>query len=155
LRPPRRSAGNYREYGEADLARLRQLRAFRAAGLTIDDIRAVLAQPKNDAASVLRRRLVQLGAEAEKLREQQFALARLLQGTANLRSNKMITKEKWTDIMRGAGFSDADMWRWHSQFEKSAPEEHDEFLRFLHIPQGEIAGIRKRSREVAESGTGS
>ena len=150
LRAARRTAGNYRDYATADLDRLRQIRAFRAAGLTIADIRAILAQPKNDAAAVLRRRLAQLGIEAEKLRRQQFALAKLLQETANTRRNKMMTKEKWTEIMRSTGFSEDDMRRWHAQFEKSAPEDHDEFLRFLHIPAEEVTRIRKWSREYAQ-----
>jgi hypothetical protein len=54
----------------------------------------------------------------------------------------MITKEKWTSIMASAGFSDEDMRRWHREFEKSAPVEHQEFLEFLHIPAGEIKTIR-------------
>jgi hypothetical protein len=58
----------------------------------------------------------------------------------------MVTKEKWTSIMSAAGFSEEDMWRWHKEFEKSAPAEHQEFLEFLHIPAEEIASIRKRSR---------
>src|ERR1035438_9259146 len=39
---PQRSGGNYRCYGEADLRRLHQIRAYREAGLKIDDIRAIL-----------------------------------------------------------------------------------------------------------------
>lgn len=152
LRTARRSAGNYRQYGESDLKRLRQIRAFRAAGLTIEDIRVMMAQPKNDAAAVLRRRMVELGAEVERLRTQQTALARLLQGTEKLRRNAMMTKEKWTGIMRDSGFSEEDMWRWHAQFERSAPEDHDEFLRFLHIPSAEVAQIRERSRAVVARG---
>ena len=42
LKPPARSAGNYRSYGERDLQRLQQICAYRHAGLTLDDIRAIL-----------------------------------------------------------------------------------------------------------------
>ena len=41
--------------------------------------------------------------------------------------------------MRSAGFTDEQMRRWHMEFEKSAPEEHQEFLEFLHIPAEEVA----------------
>ncbi len=58
----------------------------------------------------------------------------------------MITKDKWIAIMRGAGFTEDDMHRWHSEFEKAAPEEHQEFLEFLHIPAEEIKKIREFSR---------
>ena len=59
----------------------------------------------------------------------------------------MITKDKWVAIMRAAGFSQDDMHRWHSEFEKEAPAEHQEFLEFLHIPADEITTIRRLSRE--------
>ena len=58
----------------------------------------------------------------------------------------MITKDKWVSIMRAAGFDEAAMTRWHREFEKAAPAEHQEFLEFLHIPADEIAKIRDRSR---------
>ena len=59
----------------------------------------------------------------------------------------MITKQKWVSIMRGCGFSDEQMHRWHSEFERSAPDEHQEFLEFLHIPAPEIKTIRDQSRK--------
>jgi len=61
----RRNSGNYRVYGPADLERLRQIRVYRDAGLTIGDIRSVLDQPRSDAAVVLERRLAELGKEIE------------------------------------------------------------------------------------------
>jgi hypothetical protein len=36
--------------------------------------------------------------------------------------------------------------RWHAEFEKAAPDEHQEFLEFLHIPAAEIRSIRDSSR---------
>ena len=57
----------------------------------------------------------------------------------------MVTKEKWTSIMRAAGFTEDDMRRWHSEFEKNAPAEHQEFLEFLHIPKDEVSSIREWS----------
>jgi hypothetical protein len=58
----------------------------------------------------------------------------------------MVTKEKWTAIMKAAGFSEDDMRRWHEEFEKGAPNEHQEFLEFLHIPPDELGQIRAWSR---------
>jgi hypothetical protein len=60
----------------------------------------------------------------------------------------MVTKERWVAIMKSAGFSDDDMHRWHAEFEKSAPEEHQEFLEFLHIPAAELNQIREWSRKL-------
>ncbi len=58
----------------------------------------------------------------------------------------MITKEKWVTIMKASGLSEANMHRWHAEFERSAPDEHQEFLEFLHIPAAEIDTIRRASR---------
>ncbi len=146
LKPARRTAGNYHAYGEKELQRLRRICVYRGAGLKLGDISSMLDEPRGDAAGVLKRRLLELGAEIETLREHQRAIARLLQQTDRLRRIPMVTKEKWVSVMRSAGFTDADMHRWHAAFEKAAPEEHQEFLEFLHIPPGEIQSIRAASR---------
>jgi DNA-binding transcriptional MerR regulator len=143
---PRRTAGNYRVYTPTDLDRLRQICVYRDAGGPLADIRSLLDGPRDDAAAVLRRRLVELGAGIEHLRDQQRAIARLLKSAHKLRSIPMVTKEKWVAIMKAAGFSEDDMRRWHVEFEKSAPDEHQEFLEFLHIPQEELSRIRAWSR---------
>jgi hypothetical protein len=59
----------------------------------------------------------------------------------------MITKEKWVSIMTACGLSKDQMHRCHAEFERSAPEEHEEFLKFLHIPAAEIETIREQSRK--------
>jgi DNA-binding transcriptional MerR regulator len=146
LKAARRSAGNYRVYGDRDLERLRQICVYRDAGVALTDIRSILDKPQGDAAGVLKRRLAELNGEIEKLRDHQKAIARLLKDTHQLRRLPMVTKEKWTQIMRGAGFTDADMQRWHAECEKSAPSEHQEFLEFLHIPSDEVQSIREWSR---------
>jgi len=146
LKPVRRSAGNYRLYGERDLDRLRQVCIYREAGLKLSDIRSILDRPGGDAAAVLRRRFVELGGEIARLREHQRAIARLLDSTNRMRRMDMVTKEKWVSVMQAAGFSDDQMHRWHMEFEKSAPQEHQEFLEFLHIPAEEVKKIREWSR---------
>ncbi len=146
LRPARRTSGNYRAYGDRELERLRHICLYRSSGLRLSDIRSILNEPRSEAAGVLKRRLAELGGEIERLREHQKAIARLLRETDQLRKTPMVTKEKWISVMRAAGFTEDDMRRWHSQFEKSAPEEHQEFLEFLHIPAEEIRSIREHSR---------
>jgi DNA-binding transcriptional MerR regulator len=147
LKAAPRTAGNYRRYSEADCERLRQICAYRGAGLKLADIRAILGRPANDASAVLRRRLVELSAEIETLRAHQRAILKLLQHDESFRRSKVITKEKWVSIMKGAGFSEEDMARWHREFERSAPAEHQEFLEFQHIPAEEVRGIREWSRK--------
>jgi DNA-binding transcriptional MerR regulator len=142
LRAAGRTAGNYRYYGERELDRLRLVCVYRNAGLKLGDIRRLMEGPRGDAAGVLKRRLVELDGEIERLRGHQRAIARLLRQTDRLRRMPMVTKEKWVSVMRAAGFSDEDMRRWHAEFEKEAPREHQEFLEFLHIAPAEIREIR-------------
>ena len=152
MSPPARTVGNYRCYSESDAARLKAIRAYRNAGLRLDDIRAILkatgrraGDAAGNASGVLKRRLVELDAEIEALRAHQHAILQLL-GSRALGKADMITKEKWVSIMRSCGFSEEQMHRWHTEFERSAPEEHQEFLEFLHIPAAEIKTIRNQSR---------
>lgn len=147
LSAARRTAGNYRSYGEKDAARLRQIVEFRDAGLKLADIRALLDRQGNEASAVLTRRLNEINREIETLRGHQQAILKLLRSGSAFRRNKVITKDKWVSIMRGAGFTEDDMRRWHVEFERAAPQEHQEFLEFLHIPAAEIAGIREWSRK--------
>lgn len=151
LRPARRSAANYRVYGEKDLQRLRLICLYRGAGLKLSDIRSLLDESGGDAVRVLQRRLAELNREIEQLRDHQRAIARLLKDTSQIRRMPMVTKEKWVEVMRASGFTDEDMHRWHAQFEKSAPGEHQELLEFLHIPADEIQSIREWSRKMGAS----
>jgi DNA-binding transcriptional MerR regulator len=159
--PPQRSGGNYRCYSEADAERLRAIRAYRNAGLKLEDIRTILktqtgkthssrrgGDASGHASGVLKRRLVELDAEIEALRAHQQAILQLL-GAKALRKAEMITKEKWVSVMKSCGFSNEQMHRWHAEFERSAPAEHQEFLEFLHIPAVEIKTIREQSRAGA------
>jgi len=143
--PPPRSGGNYRSHGEADVRRLLQIRVYREAGLKLEDVRDLLDRPGGDAAVVLKRRLVEISAEIGALRAHQRAILKLLEHKA-LGKVKMSTKEKWGSIMKACGFSAEQMHRWHAEFERSAPKEHQEFLEFLHIPAAEIKTIRQQSR---------
>jgi len=150
LRPHARSSAGYRLYGDAELERLRAICTYRRAGLGIRDIRELVDQPSRRGASgVLYRRLEEISREMETLREHQGAILQLLAGAGQLGKRKAMTKQKWTAIMREAGFSEDDMHRWHVVFERTAPADHEQFLQFLHIPPAEIAAIRKWSREAS------
>ena len=146
LKPTLRTDANYRAYSAEDRERLRQICAYREAGLTLEDIRVLLDRRDTDASNVLKRRLLELDLEIAELREHQRAILKLLNVDESQWRTEVITKDKWVSIMRGAGFNDDDMHRWHKQFEKSAPHEHQEFLEFLHIPKDEIVKIREWSK---------
>ena len=145
LRRPPRTAGNYRAYNEQDVARVQQIGVYRKVGLGLGAIHALLDRPGSEAAGILQRRLVDIDAEIDALRGHQRAILRLLQRSRSFRRDEMITKDRWVEIMRAAGFTEDDMHRWHREFEKAAPAEHQEFLEFLRIPADEIAKIRQWS----------
>jgi DNA-binding transcriptional MerR regulator len=149
LRRPPRTAGNYRAYGEADLQRLQQIGRYRKVGLSLEAIRTVLDQPRGTAASVLERRLIEIDREIDVLRGHQAAILRLLRKSRAMRKSGRMTKAGWVAIMRGAGFTEDDMTRWHAEFERAAPGEHEAFLKFLQIRPDEIRTIRETSRKTA------
>ncbi len=148
MRSVPRSSGNYRRYGEKDLDRLRQICVYRGAGLKLEDIRSLLDRPESDASAVLTRRLAEINAEIEALRNHQHAILKLLRSRTSLWRMKVITKDKFVSILKGAGFTEVEMHRFHAEFERSAPAEHQEFLEFLHIPADEISSIRESSRNA-------
>ena len=147
LKPAVRSDSNYRVYGEKEARTLRQIRVYRSVGMSVRDIRRILAGPENDVASALKRRLEEVAEEIEVLRGHQKAILKLLQNKSIRKDTRKMTKDKWVAVMKAAGFSEEDMHRWHREFEKSAPYDHQEFLQFLHIPEKEVAGIREWSRK--------
>ena len=147
LKPAHRTRANYRLYGEKEAQLLEQICLYRSVGLSVSSIRAMLANPETDVAALLRRRLQELDSDIVRLRDHQRVILRLLQSKNILRRTKKMTKDKWVSIMKAAGFSEDDMRRWHREFEKTAPDDHNEFLNFLHIPAGEIKSIRDWSRK--------
>jgi len=147
LRPAHRSAARYRLYGGKEIETLRQICLYRSVGLSVRDVGRLLSGTEGGAVSVLNRRLAELESEIGELRRHQQTIVRLLQARkALLRRRKDMTKDKWVSIMKAAGFSEDDMTRWHREFERAAPDDHQEFLTYLHIAPEEIRSIREWSR---------
>jgi DNA-binding transcriptional MerR regulator len=147
LPPAPRSQGNYRQFSERHLTCLRRICSYRSAGLKLEDIRTLLGEPDRATASaVLKRRLAEIGVEIERLKDHQRAILRLLEYRKTFIRRKDMDKEKWVGIMKAAGFADDDMRKWHQEFERAAPEDHQEFLEYLKIPEAEIVRIRAWSR---------
>lgn len=146
LRPAGRTAGNYRRYGAREIERLREIMVYRNAGVKLADIGRILTRTRGDATRILEKRFRELDGEIQRLRDHQRHILKLLRGKRSIERTDMITKDKWVAIMKAAGFTEPEMRRWHAEFERSAPEEHQEFLEFLHIPPAELASIRQWSR---------
>jgi DNA-binding transcriptional MerR regulator len=144
LAPAARSAAGYRQYAEQDAARLEQVLAYRATGLTLEAIGALLAD--GDRPSLIQRRMDDINRDIARLREQQAVLVRLLAGRSA--KPRTMNKRRWTALLRGAGMDDATMDRWHALFEQQAPDAHRDFLQSLGLDAAEVARIRRWSRGI-------
>ncbi|SMF41451.1 transcriptional regulator, MerR family [Alteromonadaceae bacterium Bs31] len=143
LQPTLRSANGYRWYGDSEIERLESIVAYRAYGLAVNSIATLLDQTDAPSqAQLLKDHFNQLEGAIQQLRQQQKAIVAMLKDPQLLEEN-MVTKDRWVDIMKAAGFSEAQMLSWHQKFEQMEPEEHQKFLESLGIEAQEIAQIRK------------
>jgi len=147
LEPASRAANGYRWYGEREIERLKQIAGFRSYGVSVRDIRELLARDSDQAhEQILRKRFAQMETEIQDLRRQQQSLLAILEQTPEAPQPPM-SKERWSGIMRAAGMSDGDMSNWHREFEAREPLAHQEFLESLNLDSDEIRRIRHWSQE--------
>lgn len=146
LRPADRSAAGYRLYGKSELDRLLAIRGYREAGLPLAAIADLMAGREGDTAQILERRLVELNADIQRLREQQKRLATLLAQPALREDHRIKCKADWVALLRESGFSDHDMHQWHAMYEADSPQSHADFLRSLGLADDEVEGIRAWAR---------
>lgn len=149
LVPALRTPAGYRLYGQGDIERLRTIRRYREAGLSLPAIRELLGsqQGRGDSpAALLEHRLLALSQEVEQLRQQQRMLARLLATPEFRKGQPGMGKDAWTAMLQRAGFDEQDMRQWHMRFEVDSPDGHLAFLQSLGLAPDEIAAIRHWSR---------
>jgi DNA-binding transcriptional MerR regulator len=146
LKPSGRSEAGYRLYSATDRDRLATISSFRQAGLTIADIRRVLSTAGDANGAVLQRRMREIGEEIRTLQTQQKLLGKMLQVQALGEFPVTVDKQIWIEMLRAAGMDEAAMCRWHTEFERRAPEAHHHFLLSLGMPEDEAVAIRGWSR---------
>jgi MerR family transcriptional regulator, thiopeptide resistance regulator len=146
LSPSVRTRANYRLYSEKDRARLESICTYRQAGLSMDDIRELLALESDDTTEILQRRLQSLGTEIRALQTKQRLLADMLSVKAKGWKPTVVDKAAWVEMLQNAGMSEAAMDAWHREFETRAPEAHLSFLMSLGISSEEATRIREHSR---------
>jgi DNA-binding transcriptional MerR regulator len=146
LEPSGRTGSGYRYYSARESFRLKRIRQFREAGLTLKDILAVLSSGGKPGVKLLDKRLRETAARIVDLKNQQRLLARMLNRIASGNSLSPVDKGLWIEILQAAGMNQKARKRWHTEFERRAPEAHNEFLLSLGIPQDEVANIRRWSR---------
>lgn len=152
LRPDYRTTAGYRLYNAADRARLAAICRYRKAGLSLARIARVLDETKRPRAAItaaLNQRLTALNREIAALRRQQQVVVDLLDAKrSNERGTRIMDKTRWVALLRAAGMDDAEMNRWHVEFERQSPEAHRDFLESLGLPSVEIRRIRRASRQA-------
>ena len=142
LLPAQRSENGYRWYGDGEIERLEAILAYRSYGLPLASIRQLLDwKGRSSQSRLLRNHFNKLEAEVNKLRQQQGAIVALLQEPTLMERN-MVTKDRWVEIMKAAGFDEKSMITWHQKFEEMEPQEHQKFLESLGIEADEIKDIR-------------
>lgn len=141
LKPTVRSAAGYRLYDTQAVARLGRIVELRRAGLPLRAIRRVL-DAQTPLADVLQEQIGVLDRQVASLRTQQRVVLSLLELTARRPGNRTLSKETWTQMFQAIGLSDDEMRLWHSNFEKSMPEAHADFLHSLGLGPEEIQRIR-------------
>jgi DNA-binding transcriptional MerR regulator len=149
LRPSGRTEAGYRIYTAEDAEKLDQIRMYRETGLPLAAIRGLLRSPASEQAALLERQVRSLSERIEELRARQQLVVKLLRRPRLLESASPMNRKTWSDLLRAAGFDDDAMWRWHADFERTAPADHQRFLEFLSVPEKDIARIRTRSRRAA------
>jgi DNA-binding transcriptional MerR regulator len=146
LSPSVRSSAGYRIYSDDDVKRLEAICRYRDIGLRLEQIRDLLANRPSRTTELLEARLDQLNTEIARLREQQRVIVRLLANRRKLGRTRAIDKAGWVRLLRAAGLDDDAMHRWHIEFERLAPEAHQDFLESLGLEKPEVTRIRKWSR---------
>ena len=53
--------------------------------------------------------------------------------------------EQWIELFRLIGLDESMMHKWHREFEKKYPDEHQSFLEWLNVPSEEIKNIRQKA----------
>jgi DNA-binding transcriptional MerR regulator len=151
LAPSGRTGSGYRCYSEKDYRRLERICRFREAGLTLKEILGVLSSGGKPGVKLLEERMRETAANIVDLKSQQRALAGMLSRIASRNSSAPVGVDLWVEMLEAAGMDEEARKRWHAEFERRAPEAHNEFLLSLGIPAGEVPKIRSWSRgEIPE-----
>ena len=148
LKPGFRNKNGYRYYSQADEEKLAKICLYRRVGIPLEEIKQILDSSGNRLTQALEARMKTLNSEMSDLRDQQIQIARMLKNRELHEVTGGLTKETWISLLRSAGFTDEDLGRWHAQFERHSPKDHQKFLEFLCIPDDEIEVIRKEARKL-------
>lgn len=143
LSPRHRTPAGYRMYTEEDVERLERISILRRAGLSIEAIGTILDSGDKPYTGLLQKRMKEIGEEMLALGARQRLLSEMLKGAAVEEEPPRVNKEMWIEMLRASGMGNQGMERWHTEFERRAPEAHHAFLLSLGISEEEVRSIRR------------
>lgn len=56
--------------------------------------------------------------------------------------------EQWVEVFLATGLDEAMMLRWHREFERRYPTQHESFLKWINLSSDDILEIRKASQTI-------
>lgn len=145
LCPSGRTNSNYRVYSDSDIEKLERIVLLRNAGMSLSSIRTMIEKDIDEIEDALEKRLFTINKEIQILRNQQRVIIDIISNKEAVANSRIVTKEKWVEMLRAAGLDEAGMWAWHKEFEKSSPQGHQDFLESIGISSEEISLIREKS----------
>jgi len=149
LSPSGRTEANYRLYSDLDVQKMEKIVQYRSAGLSLKSISNILNNDNCKLYSTLENRLFEINLEIQSLRSQQKLILQLLKSKKSLKHSRIVSKEDWISLLKATGLDDEGMKKWNIEFEKMAPEAHQDFLESLGIESNEIIVIRDWSKNAA------
>lgn len=148
LKPSGKSRAGYRLYSEADAERMTRIDLFRKAGLSLGAIKEIMAPGDEDTVEMaLEQRLASLNEEMAELKAQQHLVVQLLQRRGKNPRQPGVDVNQWVKMLEEAGMDEQARHRWHTAFEREAPDAHREFLHSLGLSDTDVDKIRKQSRK--------
>lgn len=152
--PSGRSRSNYRTYSDVDMDRLQQICTYRRTGLSLTDIKRIMKTGhRRGIIPLLEKRLDALNGEIRSLRSQQHFIIKLLKNDRAIARIRVMDKESWIMLLESAGVNEAARDKWHAEFERIAPDAHQDFLESLGITAKEVLLIREYSRQGSQRKT--
>lgn len=150
LPPSERTKAGYRVYTQDDLSKLERICFFREAGMSLAEIARLLEKVNNDN-SILEKRLREIGREITTLRAQQRLIAGMLKKLAGEQNTSGLDMELWLSLQKACGLDETALKRWHIEFERRAPDVHQDFLLSLGLNEKEVIQIRMLTKNVEDN----
>jgi hypothetical protein len=57
-----------------------------------------------------------------------------------------MTREQWVEVFQAIGLDEATMRKWHCEFERRYPAQHQSFLEWIGLSAKDIVSVRKFSQ---------